>query len=416
VYRPGDEGRVRGTAREKKVTADDKPTAPAPVPIAWTGWRGPRRDGRVGWLPEKLPAKITPVWSLDTTTRGLGGVAATSDLVLYSDRVLNDSIDEWKCVSAADGKEKWTYSYPCKGNLDYGNSPRATPLLDGDHVYLFGAFGHLACLKLKSGEAVWELNLRDEFEATDEPKWGACSNPLLVDGKLIVNPGTKDASLAALDPKTGKVLWKTPGKPAGYGSLIAGKFGGTQQIVGHDADSLGGWDVATGKRLWTVRPDVPNDFNVPTPIDLGGKLLVTTENNGTRVCGFKENGVIDPKPAAVNKKLAPDTHTPVVVGDRVFGIWRRLFCLSVKNGLKPVWDADGQAFTKYAAVVATDQRVLVMTLEADFILFDATADEFRELSRVKVLPDEKGLYSHPAFVGKRVYVRGSSTVVAIELG
>jgi hypothetical protein len=106
----------------------------------------------------------------------------------------------------------------------------------------------------------------------------------------------------------------------------------------------------------------------------------------------------------------------VVVGDRVFGVWRRLFCLSVKGGLKAVWDADDQAFTKYAAVVATDQRVLVMTLEADFILLDATADEYRELGRVKVLADEKGLYAHPAFVGKRVYVRGGSGVVCVDLG
>ena len=36
-------------------------------------------------------------------------------------------------------------------------------------------------------------------------------------GKLIVNPGAKDASLVALEPATGKVVWKCPGKPASYG-------------------------------------------------------------------------------------------------------------------------------------------------------------------------------------------------------
>jgi outer membrane protein assembly factor BamB len=368
----------------------------------------------VAWLPDRLPTKATPVWAVDTTSRGLGGVAATTEFVLFSDRGLNDTIDEWKCVSAADGKEVWTHGYPCQGNLDYGNSPRATPLVVGDHVYLFGAFGHLSCLKLTDGEVVWEVNLRDEFEATGEPKWGACSSPLIADGKLIVNPGAKEASLAALDPKTGKVVWKTPGKAAGYGSLIAGPFGRVLQIVGHDADTLGGWDVATGKRLWTVKPDAPNDFNVPTPIAVGGQLLVTTENNGTRLFQFKADGVIDPKPVAVNKKLAPDTHTPVAVGDRVFGVWRRLYCLNTKDGLKANWDADDQAFTRYAAAVATDMRVLVMSLEADFVLLEATADGFQEVNRLKVLPTERGLYSHPAFVGTRVYVRGSSSLVCFD--
>ncbi len=343
-------------------------------------------------------------------------MAATAEYVVFSDRGLNDTVDEWKCVAAADGKAVWTHGTPCGGNLDYGNSPRATPLIDGEHVTVFGAFGHLTCLKLKSGEVTWETNLRDEFPPQDDPKWGACSSPLLVGGKLIVNPGAKDASLAALDPLTGKVIWKAPGKAAGYGSLTAGTFGGVLQIVGHDADSLGGWDAATGKRLWTVKPPAANDFNVPTPIDLGGKLLVTTENNGARLYQFRAGGAIDPKPVAVNKKLAPDTHTPVAVGGRVFGVWRRLFCLNASDDLKMAWEADDRAFTRYAALVATDARVLAVTLEGDLVLFDAAAAGFRELGRLNVLPGEKGLYSHPAFVGTRAYVRGGSTLVCLDLG
>src|SRR5207244_1098905 len=97
---------------------------------------------------------------------------------------------------------------------------------------------------------------------------------------------------------------------AGYGSLVFGTFGGKKQIVGHDADSLGGWDAATGTRLWRFVPAVPNDFNVPTPVPVGGELLVATENNGTRLYRFKGDGTVDPTPAAVNRKLAPDTHTP----------------------------------------------------------------------------------------------------------
>jgi len=369
----------------------------------------------VDWLPDKLPAKADPVWTVDVTSPGLGGVAATSDFVLFSDRGLNDTADVWKCVSAADGKEVWSHLTLCKGTLDYGNSPRATPLIHGEFVYLFGAFGHLTCVKLKSGEVEWELNLRDEFEPTDKPKWGACSSPLIADSKLIVNPGAKDASLVALDPKSGKTLWKTPGKPAGYGSHLAGTFGGVSQIVGHDADTLGGWDVATGKRLWTVKPGSPNDFNVPTPIDVGGKLLVSTENNGTRLFQFGTDGKIDPKPVATNKNLAPDTNTPVVVGDRVLGVWKRLYALDLKNGLKAKWDEGDTVFGKYTAVVATDKLALAVTLEADLILFDPLADEWKGLGRLKAIKGEKGLYSHPAFVGKRAYLRGGSAVVCIDL-
>src|SRR4051812_36195729 len=134
-----------------------------------------------------------------------------------------------------------------------------------------------------------------------------CSSPLIADGKLIVNPGAKDASLAALEPRTGKGIWKTPGKPASYGSLLAATFGGRLQVVGFDADSLGGWDVADGKRLWQLLPEKSTTFNVPTPMQVGERLLVAVENNGTALYHFKNQGVIDPKPVAEFEDLAPDT-------------------------------------------------------------------------------------------------------------
>jgi outer membrane protein assembly factor BamB len=264
---------------------------------------------------------------------------------------------------------------------------------------------------------VWSLNVRDEFDATDERKWGVCDSPLLADGKLIVAPGGKDAALVALEPKTGKPVWKAPGKPTGYGSFIVAKLGGTLQVVGHDTGTLGGWDAKTGKRLWTLKPERGGDFNVPTPTVVGNRLLVTTENNGTRLFAFKSDGTIDPKPVATNRKLAPDTHTPVVAGDRVFGVWNRLYCLDLKNGLKELYDESGTAFAGYCAAVATDSRVLVVSRAGELILLDALAKEYTELARLAVFgKDEKGVYAHPGFVGTRVYVRGSTSVVCVELG
>jgi outer membrane protein assembly factor BamB len=338
-------------------------------------------------------------------------------LVLVSDREMNDTVDVWRCLSAADGKERWAVRYPAPGNLDYGNSPRATPLIHDGRAYLFGAFGDLTCAELATGKTAWQLNVKDEFEPTDERKWGFCSSPLVAAGKLIVNPGAKDASLVALDPATGKVAWKSPGKPASYGSFVAGTFGGKPQLVGYDADTLGGWDPATGTRVWTLKPERRGDFNVPTPVAAGDRLLVTTENNGTRLFAFRPDGAIDPKPLAVNKKLAADSHTPVVVGDRVFGVWNRLYCLSIRDGLKEVYDAAAQAYTGYCSAVATGDRVLLVARTGELILLDAAADEYTELGRLRVFgKEEKGVYSHPALVGTRVYVRGSSSIACLDLG
>ncbi len=149
-----------------------------------------------------------------------------------------------------------------------------------------------------------------------------CSTPLVVDDLLIVNPGGTNASLVALDCATGRTRWTTPGLPAAYSSFICGEFGGRRQIVGYDQHSLGGWDVKTGKRLWQLVPPAEGDFNVPTPIAVDGGVVVSTENNGTRLYRFDESGRIISKPAAEFADLSPDTVSPVVTCGRVFGAHR----------------------------------------------------------------------------------------------
>ena len=83
----------------------------------------PDRDGRVAWLPDKLPATLEPVWEQPLSTRGLGGVAATTEFVIVSDRTVMDTLDAFVCLNAADGKQVWAHRYPALGQLDFGNSP-----------------------------------------------------------------------------------------------------------------------------------------------------------------------------------------------------------------------------------------------------------------------------------------------------
>lgn len=391
--------------------------------LGWTGWRGPHRNGHVRALPTRLPAKLTPLWTERLAHAGLGAVTATNDRVIIGDRDLPNSGDEFRCYDAATGDLLWLVDYPAPGHLDYDNTPRAAPLVVagelGNWVYLLGAFGHLTCADLNSGFVLWQKNLRDEFAATGELVWGACSSPLMADGKLIVNPGAAEASLVALDPLSGEAIWKSPGDTAGYGSLVVATLGGKRQIVGHDRTTLGGWDIETGRRLWSLTPPRKGDFNVPTPIEYQGKLLVTTEGNGTRLYGFDESGNIKPEPVARNMQLVPDMSTPVVVGDRLFCVCQKLFCLDLKNGLKEVWSAEDKAFPDYAPIVTDGERLLILGHGGELLLIDATAESFKVIDRQFLFSDESTreaeLYSHPAVVGTKLYVRGENALAAFEL-
>lgn len=369
----------------------------------------------MAWLPTTLPPELTPIWKKRLRSTGVGGIAATSKLVIVSGREAIDTADGFRCFDAADGNEIWKLTYPVTGDLDYGNSPRATPQIHGDHVYLLGAFGHLHCVNLMTGDIVWKKDLRQEFQVTSKMVWGHSSSPLIVGDKLIVNPGGPQAAFVALELETGKVIWKTDGDAAAFASFLLITVADRQQIIGYDATSLVGLDPETGEKRWRHVPRRLNDFNVPTPLLWRDKLIVCTENNGTRLFGFDADGRLIDKPLAVNDSLAPDTHTPVVIQDRLFGVWDALYCLDLNASLKPVWTGEDKTYHHYTTLIGSDNRLLAVGIHGELLLIDPAADQYRVISRVNVVDDDSGVFSHPAIVGDRLYVRTSSDIRSVAL-
>ncbi len=410
-------------SKEGFVGPDDKPPAestpppasPAPSPATeWTDWRGPGRAGMSPDVPTRLPATLKLLWKRGLTGPGHSGVAATATHVIIADKSEQNEQDIWRCLDADTGKELWTIAYGTPKELEFTNAPRATPVIHGGFAYLLGAFGDLHCIAMHSHQILWHRNIARDFGAT-LPAWGLCSTPLIVDDFLIVNPGAEDASLVALGLYTGEVIWKTPGGPAAPASLILGTFGGARQIIGYDAVSLGGWDPNTGERLWTLLPQKQGDYNVATPVNVNGRLLVATKNNGTRLYEFREGGRAKPVLVAESLDLAPDISTPVTINGLVFGCSAGLFCLDLDDGLKTLYCAeDDEAFKDYAALAAGNDHILAASVEGELVLLEASREAFSPVSRLRVFKDTE-VWSHPALVGDRLYLRSMKEVCCILL-
>lgn len=390
--------------------ANTSTPTPRRIPMSeWADWRGPGRNGVSPDVPDKLPERLQLVWKRRLSGQGLSGVSATATHVIVADKSEQSDQDIWRCLDAETGKELWTIAYPTPREMKFMNVPRATPVIHGGFAYLLGAFGDLHCVSIEGRRIVWRRNIVKDFNA-QLPPWGMCSTPLIVDDMLIVNPGAPNASLVALGLYTGETVWQTPGEGPGYGSLIVATFGGVRQIVGHDATSLGGWDPNTGRRLWTLLPTKKGDYNVPTPIDIDGRLLVATENNGARLYDFDASGRINPIPVAQNRRFTPDTSTPVVVGSLVFGCFRGLHCLDLNDGLNTLYSTDGdRAFNDYTALVAGHGCVLAFPVTGEVILFKAVRNAFTPLSRLQLFTDAE-VWSHPALIGNRLYIRSMKEI------
>ena len=406
----------RGFVRpdEASVEAEPEPARPAPRGAAWTDWRGPGRMGISPDVPARLPQRVRLLWKRGLTGPGLSGVVATDERVIVADKSEQNDQDIWRCLDAETGEELWTIAYATPGQMEFTNAPRATPVIHGGFVYLLGAFGDLYCVAMHSHRIIWRRNLVEDFDA-DLPAWGLCSTPLVVGDSLIINPGAEEASLVALGLYTGDVLWTTPGAPAAPASLILGTFGGVRQIVGYDADSLGGWDPNTGERLWTLVPPVEGDYNVATPVAIEGRLLVATDNNGTRLYDFDTNGRIQPTPVAQNLELRPEMSTPVVLDGLVFGCASGLHCLDLTDNLRTRYSAESETtFKDYASLIAGNDHILATTVAGELVLLMASRNHFTPVSRLTVFEDTE-LWSHPALVGNRLYVRSMKEIACLLL-
>ncbi len=120
----------------------------------------------------------------------MAGLAANERCVLVADRDALDTQDIFRALRTDTGEELWSLSEPSGGQLDFGNAPRATPQIFGELAFFYNAFGTLVCARLENGQVLWKKNLLEEFGGRDEHNaWGTTSSPLVVDDKLIVNPG-----------------------------------------------------------------------------------------------------------------------------------------------------------------------------------------------------------------------------------
>ncbi len=389
--------------------------------MEWPAWRGAHRDALVASLPDQLPSVPNVVWRYAVSPDGMGGIAAANGCVIWGDRDPMDTADIFTCVEADSGAMRWKVIYGAPGHLDYGNSPRATAWIGDSYVLLAGAHGHLHCVDLESGAILWLRNLASEFGEVESRPWGYCESPLVVDGRVIVRPGAPDAAIVALAASDGSLIWKTPGAAPAYGSLVRPPLEGSNQVVGFDSQSLGGWSVQTGKRLWTVVLDAEDDFNVPTPLPLGNQLLVASENNGVRLFQFSGRGQLATRPVATSDSAFPDMVSPVAANGRVFLLQEKLICLAADphakgQQLAPIWSSEEDAFSTYGSLIASTDRLLVFGATGELLLYDISGDVPRLTSRMSPFGKESlESYSHPALVGERIYLRGGTELLCVDL-
>jgi outer membrane protein assembly factor BamB len=388
--------------------------AAGPSTADWPQFRGPHRDDR---SPDKGLLKTWPkdgpplAWKATGVGSGFSSLAITGGKVFTMGNKGDSSY-----VFALDqegGKVLWSAKVGrTGGNLG------CTPTVDGDRVYAIGQVGDLVCLDEKSGEVQWHKNFVQDFGG-QYGNWQYTESPLVDGDKLICTPGARDATLVALDKKTGEVLWKCAAPvddpTAGYSSVVIAEVGGIRQYVQLVAGGVIGVAASDGKFLWKYDNLAHNTANIPTPIVLGDRVFCSAGygKGGALLRLIPSDGGIKIKEIYYNPQLKNKHGGLVIVGDYVYGDHDDSglpFCAEVKTG-KVVWRKDRRGpGTGSAAVTYADGNLYFRFDNGVVALVRASPRGYREISTFHIPNAQGQSWAHPVVIGGRLYLREQDTV------
>jgi len=336
------------TAALLMLSADPAPKSPDAA--EWLEFRGPNGVGHydgptvpTAWGPDKNVAWKAAIpgagWSSPIVWRNkliltTAVPSGNSDKPDYELRVV--------CVDAKSRKIDWneqiflekaTVSQPHKKN----SHASPTAVSDGERIIVH--FGHMGTAALDlTGKVLWK---NDKYPY--EHQHGNGGSPILAEGNVVFSCDGKDKQMVvALDAKTGKEAWKTERKMTAslkfsFATCQLIEHDGQKQIVSAASDWCAAYEPKTGKEIWRVKYPKPGWSLITRPVYSHGLVFISTGYINQHLIAIKPDGTGDITESHIawqTNKFAPNTPTPLIVGDELYMISDQgmMSCLDAKTG------------------------------------------------------------------------------------
>jgi outer membrane protein assembly factor BamB len=396
----------------------------------WSQWRGPERNGiskETGLLKQWPEGGPKLLWQLNDIGDGYSTPAVVGTrLYVMSNRGYENEFVQ--ALSTKDGKLIWTTRVGAVGSPQaflYAKA-RSTPTVDGDFIYALGSDGDLACLETKSGRVRWQKNIKKEFGG--QPGiWAYAESPLVDGDVVVVTPGGAQATIVALNKKTGEVIWKSAapgGDPAAYASAIVVQAGGRKQYVQFLSKGIIGVDAKTGAFLWRYKEVVKGMAQIPTPIARDGYVYGGAMNVGGGLVRLKpDSGGVVAEQVYFVRGLPNGIGGAVLVGAYLYGTEdakERLVAVEFTTG-KVMWQTESLGI---GSIAYADGFLYIHGAKGDVALVEATPEGYREKGRFtpptqptrnKLGPFPEKAWTYPVIANGRLYIRDVGTLWAYDI-
>lgn len=404
----------------------------------WPHWRGPNFDGSTSetGTPEKFSKTNGFKW-----VASLPGPSAATPIV-WGDRVFVSSTDAHTrtlraiCLDARTGKELWNHEVAPGFQRDERNNPASpSPTTDGRLVWFYYGTGDLVAFDF-SGKKVWARNIQKDH-GPFAFLWTYAASPTLYDGRLYIQvlqrdvpvqgrgraDGPNESYLLALDPQTGKDLWRHV-RPSdavaesreAYSTPIPCEHEGRAQLLITGGDCITSHDPRDGTELWrwgTWNPTRITHWRlVPSPV-AGAGVALACGPKGSPVYAVKlsSRGTLDDSALAWvshQREISSDVCTPLFYRGRFFvlnGDRKTIARVDPATG-KPDWIGElGTRDKIEASPVGADGKIYFQDFRGRVFVVSA-GEEFKILHVAEMgEPDDKLVRASIAVAGGRLFIR-----------
>lgn len=357
----------------------------AVVPVAaktssWPNYLGPDKNSispDPTPLAESWPTEGPPeLWKIDVKP-GHGGAAIVDGKIYLMDRVDGER-DVLRLIDFETGKVLKESGFESPGRVNFSGS-RGVPTVTEEHVFATGPMGMVTAWKRDDLSLLWTIDLVKEFGA--EPlHFGYAVHPQVYGDLVIISVNAKDASVVALNADTGKVVWKTGGLYGSLSSPLIRKFQGRDQILYISQElpekpgkggkpSVAGLDPKSGKVLWRYQ-DFQANLPIPAPVVIDEQTLFVTGGYeaGSQLLNFE--GGKNPE-VKVTSKWGSHICPPIVHDGHIYflthenatlkkkKLWPELglYCLT-KDGEK-LWNSGAEPMFGRGSMILADGKLII---------------------------------------------------------
>ena len=386
----------------------------------WPQWRGSNRDGisrETGLLQAWPSAGPERIWLSRDIGIGYSAPVVVEGMLFILGTT--DGKEQLFAKEAKGGKTLWTAALGGILTNNWGDGPRGTATVDGDKVYALGAKGGLICANVGDGKVNWRVEMVKDLGGK-VPYWGYTESVLVDGDHVICTPGGKRGTLAAIDKKTGKVIWRSGDWTDGaqYASVVPVELNGQRQFVQLTQKTLAGVSARDGSVLW--RNAWPGRTAViPTPIVDRNQIYITSGYGAG--CRKITVGSANKVTEDYSNKNMKNHHGGVLLLDgHLYGYsdGRGWTCQNLKSG-KVVWDSKklGKGCVFYA-----DKRLYCLGESSGTVaLAGANTAGWKEHGRFKLEPQTElrkssgRIWTHPVVAQGVMYLRDQELLFAFDV-